>query len=89
YHLKKLDTQLEVTLLNRSTRTMTLTEAGIAYYERCRVITEQANAATQQIENIKSEAQGLRKGSWTVNEGLQLIVHAINTYKRQYPNIYL
>ncbi len=87
YHLKKLETQLEVTLLNRSTRTMALTEAGIAYYERCRVITEQANAANQQIENIKHEPQGLLKISCPVNVGMQLIVPAINTFKRQYPKI--
>lgn len=87
YHLKKLETQLEITLLNRSTRTMALTEAGIAYYERCRIITEQANAANQQIENIKSEPQGLLKISCLVNVGMQLIVPAINTFKRQYPKI--
>ncbi len=87
YHLKKLETQLEVTLLNRSTRTMALTEAGMAYYERCRVITEQANAANQQIENIKNEPQGLLKISCPVNVGMQLIVPAINTFKRQYPKI--
>ena len=76
-----------MTLLNRSTRTMALTEAGMAYYERCRVITEQANAANQQIENIKSEPQGLLKISCPVNVGMQLIVPAINTFKRQYPKI--
>jgi DNA-binding transcriptional LysR family regulator len=87
YHLKKLETQLEVTLLNRSTRTMALTEAGLAYYERCRVITEQANAANQQIENIKSEPQGLIKISCPVNVGMQLLVPAISHFKRQYPKI--
>ena len=87
YHLKKLETQLEVTLLNRSTRTMALTEAGIAYYQRCRVITEQANAANQQIENLKNEPQGLLKISCPVNVGMQLIVPAINNFKRLYPKI--
>ncbi|MBQ4833117.1 LysR family transcriptional regulator [Pseudoalteromonas sp. MMG010] len=87
YHLKKLETQLEVTLLNRSTRTMALTEAGIAYYERCRVIAEQANAANLQIENIKQEPQGLIKISCPVNVGMQLIVPAISEFKRCYPKI--
>lgn len=32
YHLKKLEAQLEVKLLNRSTRSINLTEAGQAYY---------------------------------------------------------
>ena len=59
YHLKKLEAQLEVKLLNRSTRSINLTEAGQAYYERCRVIAEQASAANQQIENFKNEPIGL------------------------------
>ena len=46
YHLKKLEAQLEVKLLNRSTRSINLTDAGQAYYQRCRVIAEQASDAT-------------------------------------------
>ncbi|MDU0354267.1 LysR family transcriptional regulator [Paraglaciecola aquimarina] len=89
YHVKKLETQLEVKLLNRSTRTINLTEAGQAYYERCRVITDQANAANQQIENLKSEPQGLLKITCPVNVGLQTVVPALNEFKKIYPKIEL
>ena len=32
YHIKKLETQLGIKLLNRSTRTISLTQAGSEYY---------------------------------------------------------
>tara|TARA_Y100001963_G_scaffold100598_1_gene138431 strand:- start:1550 stop:2548 length:999 start_codon:yes stop_codon:yes gene_type:complete len=87
YHLKKLEQQLKLTLLNRSTRTMTLTEAGMAYYERCQAITEHAEAANLHLENLKSEPVGVIKLSCPVNVGLQLVVPALAQFKRLYPKI--
>jgi DNA-binding transcriptional LysR family regulator len=89
YHLKKLEAQLEVKLLNRSTRSIKLTEAGQAYYERCHVIAEQASAANQQIENFKNEPIGLLKITCPVNVGLQTVVPALNEFKKIYPKIAL
>jgi len=89
YHLKKLETQLEVKLLNRSTRAINLTEAGQAYYERCRVIAEQASAANQQIENFNNEPIGLLKITCPVNVGLQTVVPALNEFRKIYPKIAL
>lgn len=89
YHLKKLEQQLGVKLLNRSTRSINLTEAGQSYYERCRVIAVQANRANQQIENLKNEPVGLLKINCPVNVGLQTIVPALNEFKQLYPKIEL
>ncbi|OHU93860.1 LysR family transcriptional regulator [Pseudoalteromonas byunsanensis] len=89
YHLKKLEAQLEVKLLNRSTRSINLTEAGQAYYERCHAIAEQASAANLQIENFKNEPIGLLKITCPVNVGLQTIVPALNEFKKIYPKIEL
>ncbi len=89
YHLKKLEAQLDVKLLNRSTRSINLTEAGKAYYEKCRIIAEQASAAKQQIENFKNEPIGLLKITCPVNVGLQTVVPALNEFKKIYPKIAL
>ena len=89
YHLKKLEAQLDVKLLNRSTRSINLTEAGQAYYERCRVIAEQASAANQQIENFKNEPIGLLKITCPVNVGLQTVVPALSEFRKIYPKIEL
>ncbi|MEI5639310.1 MULTISPECIES: LysR family transcriptional regulator [unclassified Pseudoalteromonas] len=89
YHVKKLETQLGIKLLNRSTRTISLTQAGSEYYQRCRVIAEQAAAANQQIENHKNEPEGLIKITCPVNVGLQTIVPALNQFRALYPKIQL
>ncbi|XQW86461.1 LysR family transcriptional regulator [Thalassotalea piscium] len=89
YHLKKLETQLGVKLLNRTTRAINLTEAGQAYYLRCKTIAEEANAANQQIESIKNEPEGLLKITCPVNVGLQMVVPALNEFRKLYPKIIL
>ncbi|MDO6618800.1 MULTISPECIES: LysR family transcriptional regulator [unclassified Shewanella] len=89
YHIKKLEAHLEVRLLNRSTRSISLTEEGEAYYQSCKVIADQANTANKQIENMKSEPMGLIRITCPVNAGLETIVPALNEFKRLYPKIEL
>jgi len=89
YHIKKLEAQLGIKLLNRSTRTISATEAGLEYYQYCRVIADQASAANRQIENLKHEPVGLLKITCPVNVGLQTIVPALNEFRTIYPKIEL
>lgn len=89
YHIKKLESQLGVKLLNRSTRSIALTEAGAEYYQSCRIIADQATTANQQIENLKNEPEGLLKITCPVNVGLQIVVPALSEFHRLYPKIEL
>jgi DNA-binding transcriptional LysR family regulator len=89
YHIKKLESQLGVKLLNRSTRSIALTEAGTEYYQSCRIIAEQAAIANQKMENLKNEPEGLLKITCPVNVGLQMVVPALNNFRRLYPKIEL
>lgn len=89
YHLKKLEKQLELKLLNRTTRSFTLTEAGEKYYHHCQSIAHQAEAANLQVQNLKNEPEGLLKITCPVNVGLLIIVPALNEFKHLYPKIKL
>jgi len=89
YHIKKLEAHLGIKLLNRTTRTISLTEAGSEYYQHCRAIAQQASAANQQIENLKHEPVGLLKITCPVNVGLQTIVPVLNEFRTLYPKIEL
>ena len=85
YHIKKLEQQLGITLLNRSTRSIMLTQAGSDYYQRCRIIAQQASAANQQIENVKNEPEGLLKITCPVSVGLHTIVPALDKFRKHVP----
>lgn len=87
YHIKKLESHVGMKLLNRSTRSLSLTEAGEAYYESCNIITEQAAAAQQKIDSLKREPEGRLKITCPINVGIQLIVPALNTFSHLYPKI--
>ena len=89
YHLKKLEDQLGVVLLNRTTRSISLTETGEAYYQRCRTIAHQAHEANLQVEKAKQEPIGKLKITCPVNLGLQIVVPALNEFRRLYPLIEL
>ncbi|RJG42582.1 LysR family transcriptional regulator [Motilimonas pumila] len=89
YHIKKLEKQLNIKLINRSTRTLSLTEAGKDYYQHCKIIAEQASAANQHIENLKQDPVGLLKITCSVNVGMHTIVPALNEFRRLYPKIEL
>lgn len=59
YNLSQLESRLGVRLLNRSTRSVTLTEAGLGYYRYCQQIVEIAEEAEQYTATLGSKAVGL------------------------------
>jgi len=48
-----LETRLKTRLLSRSTRSLSLTESGTAYYERCRRILEDVRAAEGALDSAR------------------------------------
>ena len=61
-HVRQLEQQLGVTLLNRSTRRQSLTEVGRNYYERCKIVLVEVEAADAIARDSRKLAQGhLRK----------------------------
>ncbi len=89
YHIKRLESQLNVSLLNRTTRSLSLTDAGQHYYEHCHVIAMEADAAQKQLEHLRDDMVGRLKITCPVNAGLQLVVPALNGFKQLYPQLEL
>ena len=48
----RLEDRLGARLLNRTTRRLSLTEAGAVFYERCLRIVEEAEAATDEVQAL-------------------------------------
>ena len=60
-HIAQLESRLGMRLLNRTTRSVTLTEAGRMYYRHCRDLLVSADAADEAAESLKSEPSGILK----------------------------
>ncbi|MDZ7892808.1 MAG: LysR family transcriptional regulator [Rhodoferax sp.] len=57
-HLRQLEDALGLALLHRSTRKLTLTEAGARYVEGCTAMVAAARAANQALEHHRDEPEG-------------------------------
>jgi DNA-binding transcriptional LysR family regulator len=57
--VSNLETALGVRLLNRTTRRMSLTEIGAAYYEHCARIAQEIDAAEVEVTQLQVEPRGV------------------------------
>ena len=85
--IQSLETHLRVKLLNRTTRRVTVTADGAAYYERtARLLTE-----LEEIDASLSNAQASPKGRIRVDVpasvARQIIIPALHTFHARYPDI--
>ena len=58
-HVKRLEERLGARLLNRTTRNVSLTEAGGAYYERCVQILSEIEEAEEAVQVLQSKPRGI------------------------------
>ena len=58
-HVSALERALSVKLLHRSTRKLSLTEAGALFYEHCARIVQEAELAEQRLTRTQSDPAGL------------------------------
>jgi len=87
YHVKRLEKILGVKLLNRSTRSMSLTEEGKLYYKSCKLIAEEAEVANRHIENMKVVPEGKLKITCSVNLGTRVVVPLLSKFLQIYSRI--
>ena len=86
-HVSALERSLAVKLLNRSTRKLSLTEAGAVYYEHCARIVQEAELAEQRVTRTQSEPAGLVKVTAVPAFALRHVLPALADFHRQYPKI--
>lgn len=60
-HLMHLEKNMRVRLLNRTTRQLSLTEAGTIYYKRCRTVVDELDDAENALANLTDTPQGTLK----------------------------
>lgn len=86
-HVSALEKALAVKLLNRSTRKLSLTEAGAQFYEHCARIVQEAELAEQVLTRTQSEPAGLVKVTATPAFAVRHVLPALADFYTKYPKI--
>jgi len=84
-HVRFLEERLGVRLINRTTRRQSLTDFGRAYYERCRVVLAEAEAADALAADQLSEPRGKLRVTMPAHFGRHCVTPVLLGLARQYP----
>jgi len=82
-----LERSLSVKLLNRSTRKLSLTDAGTVFYSHCTTILHEAEVARRRVTQTQSEPAGVVKLTAAPAFANRHILPAIADFRRQHPKI--
>ena len=85
--LTALEQRLQTRLLNRSTRSISLTEAGAAYYERCRRILDEVREAEGALGKLQSALSGTLHVNGSIALGQIFLTPLLLRFQRQYPEL--
>lgn len=88
-HVRFLEERLGVRLINRTTRRQSLTDFGRAYYERCRVVLAEAEAADALAADQLSEPRGKLRVTMPAHFGRHCVTPVLLQLARQYPMLEL
>ena len=83
----QLEERLGTRLLNRTTRSVTLTEAGEGYYQYCQQVIDTAKEAEHFAETLTTEPQGLLRISAPLDFGQIVVTELVDPFLKQYPKL--
>lgn len=86
-HLAKLEEELGMTLLLRSTRKMSLTDAGERFYEDCARVIADAEAAVTRLGECRDTPMGSLRIAAAGDHGPFIVAPALAEYVRRYPQV--
>ena len=85
--ISALEKRLNIKLLYRTTRKVSLTEEGRVFYQHCRGVLDGLDAAEQAVSNLQSKPQGRIKLTAPVTYGEQQLLPLVNDFMVQYRDI--
>lgn len=80
-----LEQEVGVRLFNRSTRKLSLTEAGEIYYRHCAQIVNRADIALNELRQYQNQPTGTLKVSSPISFGRALLIPVIKELRSLYP----
>ncbi len=86
-HVSQLENLLGVRLLNRTTRRVSLTESGMAYFEFCSRIINDVEEAELSVTKLHKDPRGALKVLAPKSFGLVHVAPAVCAFSKRYPEI--
>lgn len=83
--IARLETQLGVRLLERTTRQLRMTESGATYFDRCAAIAAQIDDGNAEVQRRQAEPTGLLRVSSPMLYGRRFLAPAVAQYLERYP----
>jgi len=86
-HVAALEARLGARLFHRSTRGVTPTEVGLAYYDKCKVIAREIDDADNLAALMQSRVQGTLRISTSVAFGRRVMTPLVLRFMQQHPEL--
>ncbi|MGB0960454.1 MAG: LysR substrate-binding domain-containing protein [Halocynthiibacter sp.] len=86
-HVSSLEARLGARLLNRTTRRVSPTEIGLAYYDRARRVINDAGEADALVTSMQSAPSGLLKIAVATDFGASHLSPALSAFLQEFPDI--
>ena len=86
-HVSSLEARLGARLLNRTTRRVSPTEIGLAYYDRARRVLNDAGEADNLVTSMQSAPSGLLRISVATDFGVNHLSPILGEFLGEYPDI--
>lgn len=86
-HIKQLESDLGVTLINRQTRKLQITEIGNNYYRQCKKILEELDSLECSISQLSSNVKGILRINAPIDFGGLYMVPVIAEYQKIHPEV--
>ncbi|WP_076412887.1 LysR substrate-binding domain-containing protein [Shewanella sp. UCD-KL12] len=85
--VSSLETRLATKLFHRTTRRVSVTEAGQVYFQHCRQVLDGLDEAERAITNLQATPRGRLKITAPVTYGENTIAPLINDFAASYPDL--
>jgi DNA-binding transcriptional LysR family regulator len=86
-HVAALESRLAVRLLNRTTRRVSATEIGLAYYDRAKTVLKDAAEADDMVTAMQEAPRGALRVSAPVSFGIAHLSGAVAAFLTEYPEV--
>lgn len=85
--IANLEKELDIRLFQRTTRQLSLTEAGTVYYERIEPLVSDLNTALVAAKDVSNQPKGTLRITASVSFGIACIVPHLSRFEARYPEL--